>query len=413
MNNKSEEQEGIQTQEMESNKKKLFKQLFSKEFLMIYIAFCLYFLLVTMVEIGGDLFLTENGELGILSGLKIITTLSLAFLPLLVVRLNTKIGNIWVARFGFILLAISGVLIFINDQMIYLYLFTIPIVSRFFNSAINPYSIYKVKKNKSIQDNLSKFFSIRDFFLYLGCALGAFVGFIIKKRNSSYVYLFQASSFITLAILLIMFLGFKSKKIEKKVESENSRNNHKMKFKDIENQKYLIIFVLISCFSTFIGTLFFYLPTLAYFSGLETFKIFESYFIGYIVIAFLSIGLATFTSNSKKKKIFLFDLIFDVLPLSLILFSNGNLIIVSIAIIFFIGRDFVKPISLDYIYSLFKSDEIEYIWGILGTVPNFLLIGFSALIPLLLTWNWVIPIYIGIGISIVVTVIASKFLPTL
>jgi len=185
-----------------------------------------------------------------------------------------------------------------------------------------------------------------------------------------------------------------------------------MKFKDIKNKKYLVIFLVISCLNSFIGTLFVFLPTLAFFSGLNVIDIFQSFSIGYIIVAFLSIGIAFIAPKSKKKTIYLIDLIFDVIPLGLILFSNGNLIIMSIAIILFIGRDFIKPISMDYFFSWFSSNETEYIWGLIGTIPSLVSFGFTLLIPILIVINWKIPILIAIAIAVVITIIAFKWLPS-
>ena len=180
----------------------------------------------------------------------------------------------------------------------------------------------------------------------------------------------------------------------------------------IKNKKYLVIFLVISCLNSFIGTLFVFLPTLAFFSGLNVTEIFQSFSIGYIVVAFFSIGLAFITPKSKKKVIYLIDLIFDVIPLGLILFSNGNLIIMSIAIILFISRDFIKPISMDYFYSFFDPKETDYIWGLMGTIPSLISFGFTLLIPFLIIMNWKIPIFIAIGIAVIVTIIAYKWLPS-
>ncbi len=398
-----------------SNNKKTISKLFSKELVLLYLTFCVFFMLNEIIGLGGDLFFTENDELIILSALKIFGTISLIFLPILIVRLSTKIGNICVARIAVIALSMLGALIFLDERLIYLYIFSFPVIIRLINNGLNPYIIKISKNTESLQDNLSKVFSIRDFFLYLGCGLGALTGSILKKINPSYEFLFQMSASIILILLVILFLGFKTQNSKIKPEEDEKEKvemDNKMKFKDIKNKKYLIVFLLISCLNSFIGTLFVFLPTLAFFSGLNVIDIFQSFSIGYIVVAFLSIALAFITPKSKKKAIYLIDLIFDVIPLGLILFSNGNLIIMSIAIILFIGRDFIKPISMDYFFSWFSSKEIEYIWGLIGTIPSLISFGFTIIIPVLIVTNWKIPILIAIGIAVIVTIIAFKWLPS-
>ena len=331
-----------------SDKKNTISKLFSKELVLLYLTFCAFFMLNEIIGLGGDLFFTENEEIVLLSALKMFGTISLILLPILIVRLSTKIGNIWVARIAVIILSILGALIFLDERLIYLYIFTFPVIIRLINNGLNPYIIKKSKNIDSLQDNLSKVFSIRDFFLYLGCGLGALIGTILKKINPSYVFLFQTSTIIILILLVILFLGLKAQKPKEEpgtMKEEKVETDDKMKFKDIRNKKYLVIFLVISCLNSFIGTLFIFLPTLAFFSGLNVIDIFQSFSIGYIIVAFLSIGLAFIAPKSKKKAIYLIDLIFDVIPLSLILFSNGNLIVMSIAIILFIGRDFINPLA--------------------------------------------------------------------
>ncbi|MHA1647355.1 MAG: MFS transporter [Promethearchaeota archaeon] len=398
-----------------SDKKKTFSKLFSKELVLLYLTFFVFFMLNEIIGLGGDLFFTENEEYIFLSALKIFGTISLIFFPMLIVRLSTKIGNIWVARIAVIVLSILGALIFLDERLIYPYIFTFPVIIRLINNGLNPYIIKKSKNSDPLQDNLSKVFSIRDFFLYLGCGLGALIGTILKKLNPSYIFLFQTTTIIILILLAILFFGLKPQKSKEEpglIEKEKVEADNKMKFKDIKNKKYLVIFLVISCLNSFIGTLFVFLPTLAFFSGLNVIDIFQSFSIGYIIVAFLSIGIAFIAPKSKKKTIYLIDLIFDVIPLSLILFSNGNLIIMSIAIILFIGRDFIKPISMDYFFSWFSSNETEYIWGLIGTIPSLVSFGFTLLIPILIVINWKIPILIAIAIAVVITIIAFKWLPS-
>ncbi|MHA1511122.1 MAG: hypothetical protein ACTSRX_05315 [Promethearchaeota archaeon] len=152
-----------------SDKKKTFSKLFSKELVFLYLTFFVFFMLNEIIGLGGDLFFTENEEYIFLSALKIFGTISLIFLPMLIVRLSTKIGNIWVARIAVIVLSILGALIFLDKRLIYLYIFTFPVIIRLINNGLNPYIIKKSKNSDPLQDNLSKVFSIRDFFLYLGC----------------------------------------------------------------------------------------------------------------------------------------------------------------------------------------------------------------------------------------------------
>ncbi len=261
-----------------SESKKTISKLFSKELILLYLTFCLFFMLNEIIDLGGDLFLTENEEWPVLKALKICGTLSLIFLPILIVRLSTKIGNIWVVRIAVIALTIFGILIFLDDRLIYLYLFTFPVIIRFINNGLNPYIIKKSKNSESLKNNLSKIFSIRDFFLFLGCGLGALIGTILKKINSSYEFLFQVSASIILLLLAILFLGFKPKKTKlepEELEEEKDESNNKMRFKDVKNKKYLIVFLVISCLNSFIGTLFVFLPTLTFFSGLNVINIFQ------------------------------------------------------------------------------------------------------------------------------------------
>ncbi|MHA1562598.1 MAG: MFS transporter [Promethearchaeota archaeon] len=263
-----------------SDKKNTISKLFSKELVLLYLTFCAFFMLNEIIGLGGDLFFTENEELILLSALKMFGTISLIFLPILIVRLSTKIGNIWVARIAVIVLSILGTLIFLDERLIYLYIFTFPLIIRLINNGLNPYIIKKSKNNDSLQDNLSKVFSIRDFFLYLGCGLGALIGTILKKLNPSYIFLFQTTTIIILILLAILFLGLKPQKSKEDpglIEKEKVEADSKMKFKDIKNKKYLVIFLVISCLNSFIGTLFVFLPTLAFFSGLNVIDIFQSW----------------------------------------------------------------------------------------------------------------------------------------
>ena len=89
-----------------------------------------------------------------------------------------------------------------------------------------------------------------------------------------------------------------------------------------------------------------------------------------------------------------------------------RIILIILAIIILIARDFVKPFSLEYLFSCFKSTEADYIWGIIGTIPAIFAIVFSFLIVFLITLSWIIPVVIAICIAILNFFIGLRFLPS-
>lgn len=103
-----------------------------------------------------------------------------------------------------------------------------------------------------------------------------------------------------------------------------------------------------------------------------------------------------------------------MIPLSMILAAGQLYIWMLISVIILMARDFVKPFSMDYIYSSFNNNEIDYIWGILGSVPAIFTVFFSIILKFIIfDWNWHIALYISIIMAVGSFILAYHFLPEL
>ncbi len=86
---------------------------------------------------------------------------------------------------------------------------------------------------------------------------------------------------------------------------------------------------------------------------------------------------------------------------------------IFIAVFLLIARDFVKPFSMDYIYSCFDQNEIDYVWGMIGLIPAIFATLISYLLEQIPDLQTRIPFMLIISILVaeLCTIIAFLFLP--
>ena len=385
------------------------------ELFLIFFMFFFYFLFIEIVDLGGQLYFVETGQENLIPIRNVFNSLTLMFLPILITRLNTRFGNFNLVWISSLVMGVISLSIWLFPKMVYPFLFYFIILTRFFNNSLNPHIIKQIKGKG--EGKLSHTFAIRDFFLFLGSSTGAFLGFLFSKNDLGFLSLFKFGSLVILLLFgLITILTFRNRgknpnSNSKSLNSQGQKSPQKIKFRQIKQKQSFLIIITITSLVGFIGTTFAFLPLILTKIGIVDQNIFSSFALGYLFVSLLSIIITKITPKGKSHLFFLIDLIIDIIPLGMIILFPTRLGWVSFAVLLYISRDFIRPLSMDYIYSFFDETEIEFVWGMLGSIPATFSISFALLIPYLIEQiSWKLPLIISLAIAIIVFLIAFFFL---
>ncbi len=292
------------------------KSYFTRDFILIDLIFFWFCMAKEIIITNFQLIFIEDTLIGLFFSFDRITVI---LLPIVIVRITSKIGNISPVKISLVVYSILGFLYLLFAETLLLYIFFLPIVNRFINNALNPWIIKKSDKVK-----LSTVFAFRDFFMYMGISAASFLGLILIKRGKTSHDLIVFSVFtiflLTMSVLLIQ--NRSSKKISK--EHDPNKIIPLKKFKQITHKHELIVFIIIESLISWIFITSMQLVRILAFLEIDSATIFSYLTLSYLFVALISVLISFLPSKSSvKKKIYLFDLIFDVIPFSIIILSNG------------------------------------------------------------------------------------------
>ncbi|UYP47509.1 hypothetical protein NEF87_003794 [Candidatus Lokiarchaeum ossiferum] len=385
------------------------KSYFSKDFLMVYMIFFWFYMIKEIIVNNFQLIYGINE---IVDNFFALSQISIVLLPFVILKLSNKFGNILPVKIVMLFYSLIGLFFLFHTQTMLIYIFILPIITRFVNNSLNPWII-----KKSVDVKLSTTFALRDLFMYLGFGIASVVSLIMAgdvKNNRAPII---GSVFIVFFLtFLMLFLKNDNLKNEIKIDhlSEIPNNTFDIKsFKELSNKRVFLAFLIIECLISWILMTSIQLVRILDSYDLSQRLIFSSLSISYLLVGIISTILSLFPIKSEnKKKIYLFDLIFDVIPFSMFLLSQGNQIVRVIAIFLLIARDFVKPFSMDYIYSCFDKTEINYVWGIVGVIPALIAAITTSLVGKIdgiAQFN--VMLIVSIGLAITCTIVAIVWLP--
>lgn len=386
------------------------KSYFSKDFLMVYMIFFWFCMIKEIIISNFQLICGENMIVGFFFSFSQVT---IVLLPFVILKLSNRYGNILPVKIAMLFYSLIGLFFLFLSQTMLIYIFILPIITRFVNNSLNPWIIKKSKDMK-----LSTTFAIRDLFMYLGFTIASVVSLIVLGNVKDKRGIISGSVFLVfLLTFLLLFLRNDSSKKEIKIERLSEIPNNKRSinsFKELSNKRAFLAFVLIESLISWILMTSVQSVRILNEFGFDQHLIFGSLALSYLLVGFIGLILSLFPLKSKyKKKIYLIDLIFDVIPFSMFLFCQGNQNVMIIAIFLLVARDFVKPFSMDYIYSCFDKTEIDYVWGIVGVIPAIIasITTFSIELVENLTTQFTLMLVISIGFAITCTLIAIFWLP--
>ena len=334
----------------------------------------------------------------------IVEQISIIIMPLIVTRISSLIGNIKFAKWATIILSFFFFLSFFTDSILIILFFIFPFFLRIYNNSLNPY----ISKT-SEPDTRSFVFAIRDFFLYLGVATGLVVSTIIFTVDFSFLNLIRFLS----AILLISagFLFFKKEQREHS-DQKSKISIFSFPLKKVNNKKTLLIFILIFTGFTWIMYVIKYIPLFLVGVGFLPSEIYFSYALTYLGVPFMAIVASLFATEKNLKKWYLFDIIIDIVPFTLLVFAGFDISIAIFALLFIQLRDFLGPIGIAYFFNSFHENEQNEAWGVLGMFNSLIALPFPLLVSVLFGFNPIYLFIITVATILIVFFIAYLLLPS-
>jgi len=379
------------------------KVLFSKKWIFLFCSFFFFFFAVSSYDLGISLYL-KSVNLEILWPLiLIVEQISIIVMPLLVTRISSRIGNLKLAKWATVTLSVFFFLSFFTESILLILFFTFPFFLRIYNNSLNPY----ISKT-SEPDSRSFVFAIRDFFLYLGVATGLIVSTIIFTEDFSFLNLIRFFSVVFLVSAGFLFL---KKEDHKPKDHKNHISLFSFPLKKVSNKRTLIVFILIFTGFTWIMYVIKYIPLFFIDIGFLPSEIFFTYALTYLAVPFMAIVASLFATEKNLKKWYLFDIIIDIVPFTLILFAGLDISIAIFALLFIQLRDFLGPIGIAYFFNSFNENEQNEAWGILGTFNSLIALPFPLLVSVLFGYNPAYLFVITVITILIVFVIAYSLLP--
>ena len=383
--------------------KQYSKILSRRKWILIFLSFFFFFFAVVSYDLGVLLYLESINQEFFWAIILIIDEISIVIMPLLVTTICSKIGNLRFVKWATILLSVLFLLTFISDSIIYIIFILFPFFLRIYNNSLNPY----ISKT-SEPDTLSLVFAIRDFFLYLGIAFGLLITSFLLNLNFPFTILIKVFGIVFLISAIFLILNKEEFKENKKIEKEKIFS---FSLKDLKNRK--ILFILVGLFTGFSWVAFVisYFPLFLSDIGFVQSNIFFSYALAYFGVPFLAIFASAFANKKNSKKWYLVDIIIDIIPFTLLFFTNLGSHIIVIVVIFSQLRDFLRPIGIAYFFNNFEEHEQNKAWGFLGTFTSLISLPFPILIVIILGINMLLLSIITLIIICVTFFIAYLFLP--
>ncbi len=370
----------------------------------VYLIYFLYFLADgPLEELLSYFFYSYYGtsEYGIfLSILNLLNIVLPTFIAIVSYSFNVKKINI---IFSFFVVLGSALLAIFGEVNLYILILSALLICcgrTVFNNSVGNKINFCVSS-----DELDKFFSIRDLFLYSGMSIGVMLGgTLVRYVGYSKVFiLFSAMYLIHLFFVnRIQFAG-------EEIREGKEKFNLKSLLQILKNKEIIVfscVYITNGLFASiydFIGKIGMNLgadiSSLLAFSGIMTF-----------VNAIGSMLIANKTDHINLKKYFLFDLVFDIIP-ALLFSLTKNLIVFYFAIFLTMIKDILSPITFAYIVSCLDEKNGGVSLGVLGSISSFISVIFPVVIGKIVEEKYQL-LFLASSIMIILSfIIAKKFLP--
>jgi len=174
--------------------------------------------------------------------------------------------------------------------------------------------------------------------------------------------------------------------------------------------RHILTFVLVQCLKQIYGTTTAFVPLLAMQLGLDAGNVLSIIGIVTFCNSILSVFLAHLSDATGRKKLFILDIIIDIIPCLLYAFTSSVLFF-CIGLAVSTIKDAFAPISFAYLYDCLDDDKTVTMIGLIDSASNAVGLFIPALMGLLWSISYRSVFIIGAAACLLAAILSAINLP--
>ena len=383
-----------------------YKDMFKKNYLYLFMIYFVFFFMngpleqslvllfqnMGFNEVFYGIFLSLNNAVGI-------------FLPSAVAILTIKFKFKRVTIIGLLISITGGILLGIISGPWPAVICALILFSgrAFFNFSFGSIVNISIPANER-----AKYFVVRDLFLFGGISAGLLAGSrIISRINIGWLYI-SFSIGLAFALFLVLFYAGRIDNAGDTKDAEKTKR--KLRLSHIKKDKVMLTFVLVQCLKQIYGTTTAFVPLLAMQLGLDAGNVLSIIGIVTFCNSILSVFLAHLSDATGRKKLFILDIIIDIIPCLLYAFTSSVLFF-CIGLAVSTIKDAFAPISFAYLYDCLDDDKTVTMIGLIDSASNAVGLFIPALMGLLWSISYRSVFIIGAAACLLAAILSAINLP--
>jgi len=367
-----------------------YKVFASRRYTYFFLLYALFFLASGPLEKAVPLVIAYHGFSEATYGIFLsVVSFTFIFAP-------TAIAYLSIKKFGPYLLGALGTFIgFLGSIMlrfdilpawlIFLFCYMILLSRVIFNYSIGN------KINTVIEShNRSKYFALRDLFLFGAISVGLLSGgFLTARFNVLYLYFIFSSLFMVTCLFIFVMRthGILSSEVLHSVQNLShdikKETEEELTLTLVLKTKHFWAFALINVFTSVYSVSARFLPLLGLQLGFDVSNLLILVGVATIANAIFGLILGYFFDMRSRKIIYLIDIFIDLIPALVFAFTRSMVFFV-IAYVITVLKDVFAPISFSYFFDCFPESNAQFVLGLLSSIDGIT----STVVPILVGFLW-------------------------
>jgi len=325
----------------------------------VFLAFMFFFMAETPISLSARMYFDQSGIVWLWGAYLTGESISLIIGPIVVPFLVLYFGPIVPAIFACVVLIGVFAFSFLAPWALIPALFIFPWSVRVFNNCLTP-----MLSRETPVGERDMAFAIRDAFLYGGMTVGLLAASMISGGGNWMGWITALATFALAGASAALW--------------NHNGDTHQMVPRPKSNKLFtsalfmwhlpagaratLVWFILVNAAMVWNKVCFSFLPISFIREGVDQSAVLLYYGLSSLALPALGILAARVSAAGYRKKIYIFDILFDMVPLAMT-WAIHNEVMIILIILFITLKDFVKPVSLAYFFICFSDDHANEVWA--------------------------------------------------
>ena len=370
---------------------KSYKVFASRRYTCFFLLYALFFLASGPLEKAVPLIIAYHGFSEATYGIFLsMVSFTFIFAPTVIAYLSIKkFGPYVIGALGSFIGFLGSIMLRLDllpAWLVFLFCYMILLARVIFNYSIGN------KINTVIEsDNRSKYFALRDLFLFGAISVGLLVGGFLTARLSVLHLYSVFSSLFVLTCLLIFVMRAQSILSEnngtlhsvENLSDDIKKESKELTLSSVLKTKVFWAFALINVFTSIYSISARFLPLLGLQLGFDASRLLTLVGVASVVNAIFGLVLGYFFDMRNRKLIFLIDIFIDLIP-ALIFAFTGSTVFFVIAYLITVLKDAFAPVSFSYFFDCFPESNAQFVLGLLSSINGIV----TTILPILVGFLW-------------------------